>query len=588
MLLARRIACEGKPVEFRILGPLEIVDAGVPLELPAGQRRSLLIDLLLHAGEAVSVDQLVDDLWEGDAPATADKIVQLHISHLRRQLGSERIERTAAGYLFRLQHEELDARIAERLAAEAAVAAPKGQVGLVHQALALWRGRPLADAEYQEFARNEAGRLEELRLSLQERLFEARLQLGEHREIVADLEALVAERPLREHLRALLMLALYRSGRQADALAAYRQGRLRLHDELGLEPGPELQQLERRILEQDPALFAEQRPPPHRARKARVVAVAGVVGALLVGGAAWLLLRQQTAAVRAVANSAIEVDAGTGHFRRSLRLGLTPRALALHGNVLWAANFGDRTVTRLDLATGRSVTAGIPAVPTGIAVTDNAVWVGSSFSSQLFRVDPTSAQVVGTVSLPTPTDGLAASGRTAWVVNQEAGTLVRVNTQTGHAAVVLRRLGGPLGIQAEDGRLWIAASFARRLLHIDPSTLTTKPFPLPLAPQGLSIGCGAVWMTNPADNEVTRFDLKNHETQTIAVGQNPISVAANGTHAWVANDLSHTLQEIDCAQTHLVIRRTIQFGSNAAATPKLSPTAIAVNSRGAWVALQHF
>jgi DNA-binding beta-propeller fold protein YncE len=95
-------------------------------------------------------------------------------------------------------------------------------------------------------------------------------------------------------------------------------------------------------------------------------------------------------------------------------------------------------------------------------------------------------------------------------------------------------------------------------------------------------------MTNPADNEVTRFDLKNHETQTIAVGENPIAVAANGTHAWVANDLSHTLQEIDCAQAHLAVRRTIRFGSNAAATPKLSPTAIAVNSRDAWVALQHF
>lgn len=573
-------------MEFRILGPLEILHGGDPLQLPAGQRRSLLIDLLLHADEAVSVDQLVDDLWQDNAPATAGKIVQLHVSHLRRQLGSERIERTATGYLFRLRPEELDARIAERLAAEAAVAEPAEQVALARQGLALWRGRPLADAQYHEFAQNEAARLEELRLSLQERLFEARLELGEHRQIVADLEALVTEHPLREHLRALLMLALYRSDRQADALAAYRQGRVRLHQELGLEPSPELQQLERRILEHDPALSPEPTARSLRSRKASAIALVGLLGAVLVAGAAWLLLRPPTAPVRAAANSAIEVEARTGRFRRSLPLGLTPRALALHGNALWAVNFGDRTVTRLDLATGRTVTAGIPAAPTAIAVANHAVWIGSSFSPLLFRLDPTSAQVVGTVRLPSPADGLAASSHAVWVVNQEAGTLVRVNAQTGRPTVVRRRLGGPIGIQAHAGRLWIAASFARRLLRVDTSRMTVTPFPLKLAPQALSIGCGAIWMTNPADNEVTWFDLKNHETQLIAVGENPISVAADGTHAWVANDLSHTLQEIGCSG-HTVLR-TIQFGSNAAAAPKLSPAAIAVNDRGAWVALQHF
>ena len=573
-------------MEFRILGPLEIADGGAPLELPAGQRRSLLIDLLLHAGEAVSVDQLVDDLWQEDVPATAGKIVQLHISHLRRQLGSERIERTATGYLFRLQPEELDARIAERLAAEAAVAEPTEQVALARQALALWRGRPLLDARYQEFARNEAVRLEELRLSLQERLFEARLELGEHRQVVADIEALVAEHPLREHLRALLMLALYRSDRQADALTSYRQGRLRLHQELGLEPSPELQQLERRILEHDPALWPKHASPPLRSRKARAVALIGLVGAVLIALAAWLLVRQPVSPVRAAANSAIDVEARTGRFRRSLPLGLTPRALALHANALWAVNFGDHTVTRLDLATGRSVTAGIPAAPTAIAVANNAVWIGSSFSPLLFRLDPTSAQVVATVSLPSSADGLAASSHAVWVVNQEAGTLVRVNPQTDKPTVVRRRLGGPIGIQAHAGRLWIAASFARRLLRVDTGRLTVTPFPLKLAPQALSIGCGAIWMTNPADNEVTRFDLRNHETQLIAVGENPISVAAKGTHAWVANDLSHTLQEIGCT-SHTVIR-TIRFGSNATAAPKLSPTAIAVDDHGAWVALQHF
>jgi DNA-binding SARP family transcriptional activator len=260
-------------MEFRVLGQLEIVDDGVPVELPPGQRRSLLIDLLLHADEAVSLDRLVEDLWEEGAPATADKIVQLHISHLRRQLGSERIERQAAGYVFHVRPGELDAQLAEQLAADASGAALAERIRLIREALALWRGRALVDVEYQAFARNEAARLEELRLSMQERLFEALLELGEHRELVPDLEALVAEHPLREHLRALLMLALYRSGRQAEALAAYRQGRVRLHDELGLDPGPELQQLERRILEHDSALEPPQTipgpPPPQRTRRRR-------------------------------------------------------------------------------------------------------------------------------------------------------------------------------------------------------------------------------------------------------------------------------------------------------------------------------
>lgn len=573
-------------MEFRILGQLEIVDDGVAIELPPGQRRSLLIDFLLHADEVVSVDRLVEDLWEGGAPATAEKIVQLHISHLRRQLGTERIERQAAGYAFRLGPGELDVQLAEQLVADASAATPEERIRLIREALALWRGRALVDVEYQAFARNEAARLEELRLSLQERLFDARLQLGEHRELVPDLEALVAEHPLREHVRALLMLALYRSGRQAEALAAYRQGRAHLQDELGLDPGPELQQLERRILEQDVTLEAPQPPPARRARSARVLVAALVVAAVAIAAAVALLLRPSTAPARAVANGAIRVDAGNGHLRRSLRLGLTPRALVLRGNALWAANFGDRTVTRVDVPNGTGIAVGLPAPPTAVAVGNNAVWVGSSFSPVLFRLDPESAQLVGTVRLRAPTDGVAVSGDAVWVVNQEKGTLVRVDPRTGRTAVVRRQLGGPTAIQARNGDLWIAASFARRLLRVNPHTLAVTAFPLTLAPQTLSIGCGAIWLANPADNEVTRFDLGNHETKTIAVGQNPVSVAAAGGDAWVANDLSHSIQEINCADS--VVTRTIRFGSNAAGAAKLSPTAVAADDRGAWVALQHF
>lgn len=573
-------------MEFRILGQLEIVDDGVPVELPPGQRRSVLIDLLLHPDEAVSADRLVEDIWDGGAPATADKIVQLHISHLRRQLGSERIERQPAGYALRVQPGELDAQLAEQLAAEASAAAPADRIRLIREALGLWRGRALADVEYQAFARNEAARLEELRLSLQERLLDARLELGEHRELVPDLEALVAEHPLREHLRALLMLALYRSGRQADALAAYRQGRAHLQEELGLDPGPELQQLERRILEQDTTLEVQQPFPAARTRRAPVLLGVAIIAAVAAAVAAAFLLQPNTAPARAVANGAIQVEARSGRIRRSLRLGLTPRALALRGNALWAANFGDRTITRVDVPTGVGIAVGLPAPPTAVAVGSNAVWVGSSFSPVLFRLDPVIAQLIGTLPLPAPADGVAVSRDAVWVVNQEKGMLIRVDPLTGRAAIVRRQLGGPTAIEASDGDLWVAASFARRLLRVNPRTLAVTAFPLTLAPQTLSVGCGAIWLANPADNEVTRFDLGNHETQTIAVGQNPVSVAAAGGDAWVANDLSHSVQEIDCADR--VVTRTIKFGSNAASAARLSPTAVAADDRGAWVALQHF
>src|SRR6476660_5155953 len=231
-------------MEFRILGPLEVTADGRALDLGGHKQRTLLALLLLQANRVVSSDRLIEALWEEDPPGTAAKALQVHVSQLRKLVGRERLETKAPGYLLRVEPDELDLARFERLQKE----------GRLDDALALWRGTPLADFAYQRFAEAEITRLEELRLACLEERIEQDLARGRHAELAGELEALAHEHPLRERLRGQLMLALYRSGRQAEALDAYRDGRAALVEELGIEPRRELRDLQQAILEQDPEL----------------------------------------------------------------------------------------------------------------------------------------------------------------------------------------------------------------------------------------------------------------------------------------------------------------------------------------------
>ena len=232
-------------MEFQILGPFEALVEGRRVSLRAAKPRALLAILLLHASEPVSIDRLMADLWAGRPPATAGKTLQTYVSQLRKALGDRTIVTGPAGYQLNVERDRLDAHRFERLLAEARGAEPAVAGDRLREALALWRGPALVDFAFEPWAQPEIGRLEELRLdALQDRV-EADLALGRSAELVAELEALVAEYPLRERLRGQLMLALYRSGRQADALAAYRAARETLVEELGIEPGPALRRLER-------------------------------------------------------------------------------------------------------------------------------------------------------------------------------------------------------------------------------------------------------------------------------------------------------------------------------------------------------
>ena len=242
-------------MEFRILGPLEVVgDDGALLPIGGRRARVLLAVLLLEPNRTVSVDRLLDAVWAGSPPASRAGALQVHVHTLRRGLGAQRIVTRPPGYAVVVEEGELDADRFAALVREAATAEPGRAAHLLREALALWRGPGLTDLAYEPFAQSEIAELEADRLGALELRLDADLKLGRHGDVVGELEALVADHPLRERLRVLLMLALYRSGRQADALAAYQDARRALVDELGIDPGAELRELEQAILRQDPAL----------------------------------------------------------------------------------------------------------------------------------------------------------------------------------------------------------------------------------------------------------------------------------------------------------------------------------------------
>ena len=262
-------ATEMGALDFRMLGPLEVRRGGDALALPPGRPRALLALLLLRANTVVTTDQLIDELWRGDPPRTAGHALQVHVANLRKLLDEPGHDRKGApviatrrpGYVLELAPEQCDARRFERLSVSGGRALDEGSADkaalLLADALALWRGPVLADLAGEPFVTADATRLEELRLATTERRIEAELALGHHAEVTGELEALVQQHPLRERLWAHLMVALYRSGRQADALAAYQRVRTVLAAELGLEPTPELRRLETAVLRQDPEVLGD-------------------------------------------------------------------------------------------------------------------------------------------------------------------------------------------------------------------------------------------------------------------------------------------------------------------------------------------
>ena len=360
-------------IEFRVLGSLEVVDRDGRLVLGAPKQRALLAVLLLRRGEPVSSDRLIDEVWGDQPPATATKLVHGYVSSLRKVLGDGLLLTEGRGYVLRVLPGQLDVDRFEALVARGREALEGGDpltaASVLRDALAVWRGPALADFAYEPFAQAEIARLEESRLAALEDRVDADLASGEQARLVGELEGLVREHPLRERLRAQLMLALYRSGRQADALQAYQDARRELLDGLGLEPGGALQELERAILAHDPGVDLPAghapRPPPaaarNRVRGAALIAAAGAVLLAAIAAVAVKLASSGASTVTVAPNEVAAIDTRSDRVVGAVPVGDRPGGIAFGSGSLWVANLGDQTISRVDPNSRRT----LPMIPVG-------------------------------------------------------------------------------------------------------------------------------------------------------------------------------------------------------------------------------
>src|SRR5262245_65750791 len=452
-------------MEFRILGPLEVEEAGQLLPLGGTTQRALLVLLLLHADEVVSRDRLIDELWSGSPPESGRTALQVHVSQLRKLLdpdatrGEEELLVTRApGYALRVEPESIDLGQFKTLVAAGKAALANGNAEEAHQhlasALALWRGRALADLEAVPFAQAESHRLEELRLAALEERLDADLALGRNAELIPELERIVAQEPLRERLRGQLMLALYRCGRQADALEVYRSGRRLLDEELGLQPDDELQGLEKAILNHDPSLDS---PVVTAVRRPSLA---------------------QRAEPAVPPDSVAVIDAQRSQVVGHVLVGRRPVALAIgHGSV-WVANTDDGTVSRIDPDRGEVIrTIGIGAPAIDLAVATDAVWVANGSDGTVSRIDPRADAVVETIDLRgsselawNPTYAVAADDDSVWIA---AGPhhVLRIDPATNEPVAMIDVGHAPVGVAVGEEALWVV-TIAERALRIEPHTNT--------------------------------------------------------------------------------------------------------------------
>jgi YVTN family beta-propeller protein len=572
-------------VEFRILGAFEVAQDGQPLALGGAQQRSVLALLVLHRGEVLSTDRLVDELWGERAPATAHKTVQVYVWNLRRALGDGVIVTRGRGYVLIVQAPQVDVGRFEALVGEGRRALGEGDPGrasvLLGAALALWRGEPLADFAYEPFAQGEIARLEEARLAALEDRIEADLALGRHAALVAELEGLVAANPLRERLRGQLMLALYRSGRQADALENYRKARRELIDELGIEPGPGLQELEGAILAHDPALKA----PPQRSAFVPVIAARrGWRGrVLLAAGGALLFAAITLVAVRlsgsggsapqVTANSVAVIDARVGNVVARVPAGARPSQLAVGDGGLWVANLGEGTFSEIDLRTRqviRTLATGTTAATTiaGVTVGSGAIWAIDSTAvvRRLDLRDDTvqSESVGGQVSSSYWTVGpdVAATGAGGvWVLTGNSA-VARLDPESARLVDNIALGTDPASVAVGDGSVWVTDSADGTVSRIDASSdAVTQTIPVGRGASGIAVGADGVWVANTLDNSVTRIDpVTGAATDTIPVGKGPRGVAVGASAVWVANSRDGTLSRIDPASRRVVA--TIRIGQS--------------------------
>jgi YVTN family beta-propeller protein len=556
-------------MKFRLLGPPEVASDGRRVTLGGAKQQAVLVYLLLHRNEIVSTERLVGELWPDEDPRRAAKALQMHVLGLRKVLEPERLETHGRGYRLRVDPGELDVDRAEALAKEAAAGDAAHAADVLQEALTLFRGDPLGVVAYESFATAEATRLRELRLHLLEERLEADLALGRHASLVPELESQVVEHPLRERLRGQLMVALYRSGRQADALAAYREGR-RILVEVGLEPGEELRDLEGRILRQDPTLGPARTPPPPtrtgRPRRRVAAAVLGTVAvAALAGVVTVLALPSSSRPPVVVADSLVHIDAASDRIVAVVPTGRDPLAVLVSPDYLWVLNALDATVSRIARANGESRTVGGLEAPKSIALgPPDTLWVGSESTSFVVGLDVDTLRLTARIAVPGPPPAfVAVDGTTLWAsqpnVGDQPGTVSAVDLDRGR--VVQRHvLGGyTVEVAAADGAAWVAVGERDVLAWIRLDPVSVSRTAVGRVPSGAALGFDSAWTASYADGKVWRVNVVTRRVESvIPVGDGPWSIAVGPDAVWVTNRRAGTVSRID-PRTNAVVE-TIAVG----------------------------
>jgi DNA-binding SARP family transcriptional activator len=527
-----------------------------------------LLALLLIEGDAgVSTDRLIDELWGERPPRSAANMIQGSVSRLRKLLDrSASVVSRPRGYALAVPLAQVDARRFEALVREGERLLREGSVAGASEAfregLSLWRGPAFEDVPRMPAVAAEADRLEELRLVATELGIEAELAAGRDGTVVPELEALVGTNPYRERLRANLMLALYRAGRQTDALEVYRDGRRRFTEELGLEPGPRLQQLERAILAQDPSLDVPPSPSLHAPtsrRHWRWTAAAAIVAGLLAFAVVTAMSRRGSSepeprvpSVAVKPHSLAVVDPATNRVVADLQLGGWPRAVTTARGFVLAARTGDDLVAVVDPVSRLVVDTFFATTPLHLAYRDGVVWIadGNSFDGP----DPPGGGTIERYDLDTrtligrrvgPAVGghadqtvVAAGAEGVWAGNADASRVYRLDPVTGRIAATAPGYIQVSGLAVGAGSVWASDAVNDVVVRIDPRTAEERARIPAAAAHRLAFGYGAVWAVSERPRSgVWKIDPATNRAVThIPVPRRANWIATGAGSVWVTSN----------------------------------------------------
>ena len=620
--MAAATSTERRGLQFGVLGPLRITRSGTPLPLGGPQQRAVLALLLVEADKVVSVSQLADALWGDCPPARLITTVQTYVFHLREVLEPGRrrgapgrvLVTESGGYRLRVGEGSVDAAVFERQVRTGQAVLARGALAEaaaeLEWALSLWRGDVLADLAHFAFVPPFARRLEEIRLAAIESKIDAELALGRHESVVPELDELVGRHPLRERLQAQRMLALYRCGRQCDALAAYHGLRQVLDEELGIEPSVPLQQLHRAVLAQDPDLAWDPPPAPavdnpmpaathevddlvstprqaagRRRRLAMRWVIAGAVltALALVGTFSAVVIGHSpgSSGPAPPANS-VGILNDDGSLRNEIPVGQGPDGLAYGAGAVWVSNGSDGTVSRINPHMRAVVqTISVGSSPTAITITGEDVWVVNGGDATVSEIDALSNTVVGQPirvgNLPT---AIASGPSGVWVANTADDTVSRIDPATGEVSSPIAVGGQPDGIAVGPHTVWVANGQDGTVSRIDPQTgNVASPIAVGAGPKGIAVTDEAVWVANSGEQSVDRIDPRSGDVvATIPVGDGPNSIVAEHGAIWVSDEYDSTVDRIDSANNRNTA--TITTGS--------SPRGLVLVGSAPWVAFCAF